>query len=482
VRNFDDYTITEKKILKSELLEDLLFFTRFFFKLLQGSKFLINEHHQTICTKLTEISDYKYELLNINIPPRHSKTELAAVNFIAWSLARNPSANFLYITASDELRSETSTRIRDIVDSSEFKELFGIELKQDTKAKNLWKTNKGGGLKTATILGQITGFGAGKMVDASIEKEIREFGGCIVLDDVNKIDDAEMDNAKNSRVKRILLNTVPSRKNSTDTPIINIQQRSGFNDATTVLQTLWSKSPEKICNLIMPVLSPDNVPLWANKMPLEEIERLKTGRDTWHIFETQYMQNPSRRVGSLFDASKLNRFKLSNIEGLTTNLLLAYIDVADDGSDATVCVVTSTIGNKIYIIDVLHDTDIAPVTRPKCVAKVKKHLCQYCVIETNGLGKSFYRDFKNEIELTGLTSVRPNNNHVPKHARIIAQSGTVNEFVYFLEEEEQSDEYKTFMAEIEKYNKDESLNKGQKVDSPDALTGAIEKIRRILRI
>jgi len=58
---------------------DLLWFTRYFFKALKGTKFIVNNHHEEIRDALRKVQNYELELLNINIPPRYSKTELCAV-------------------------------------------------------------------------------------------------------------------------------------------------------------------------------------------------------------------------------------------------------------------------------------------------------------------------------------------------------------------------------------------------------------------
>lgn len=280
--------------------ESLLFFTRFFFKELRGSKFIINDHHNEICDALDKVGTYKHELLNINIPPRFSKTEIV-LNFIARSLGKNPTANFLYITASDELRSEVSVRIRDIITHPKFKFMYGVELKKDQNAKNLWKTQNGGGLKTATILGQITGFGAGQMTDIStyLNDLIRDFEGCICLDDINKVEDSESMNAISEKVNRVLFNTVFSRKNSDDTPIINIQQRVGQQDATAMLVKHYEETnnSHKVNNLVFPVIR-NGKSLWENKMPMSKIIELRDSPFTKRTFQAQYMQNPVAEEGA----------------------------------------------------------------------------------------------------------------------------------------------------------------------------------------
>jgi len=286
---FDNLSQEELSVIKVRCDNSLLYFTRFFFRVLRGSKFILNWHHELICKELENAAKYKYEFLNINIPPRFSKTELVGINFIAWILSKNPKANFLYITASDELRSETSTRIRDIITHPVFFQLYGIKIKRDQSGKNLWRTNFGGGLKTATIFGQIIGF--------ELTDYIKLFEGSIILDDINKIIDTEMDNALNQKANKTIFTTILSRKNTQETPFINIQQRAGINDAAAVLMEFFKD--EKIKNIILPVISKGK-PLWEWKLNKEKIEKLRTSPFTSRIFETQYMQNPQEDEGNKF--------------------------------------------------------------------------------------------------------------------------------------------------------------------------------------
>src|SRR5574344_2357444 len=106
--DFNNLTRAEQAAARIECDRSLMFFTRFWFRVLKGTKFIVNEHHNVICEALRKVENYEIELLNINIPPRFSKTELAAVNFIARGIGMNPTSNWLYIRASDELRAHTS--------------------------------------------------------------------------------------------------------------------------------------------------------------------------------------------------------------------------------------------------------------------------------------------------------------------------------------------------------------------------------------
>jgi hypothetical protein len=298
--NFDELTDDDLINVRVKCDASLLYFTRFWFRVLKGTKFIVNSHHEVICQELESLERYELELLNINIPPRFSKTEIGAVNFIARGIGMNPTSNWLYITASDELRAQTSVSIRDIVQHPYFYKMYGVQLKKDQNGKNLWRTTKGGGLKTATIFGQVTGFGAGQMTDHENELNdyVRSFEGCIVLDDVNKIDDSGQLNAMNEKVTRVIFNTILSRKNSKDTPIINIQQRAGISDATANFMDHY-KDNSKAKFLVMPVISDDGVPLWEWKHDLVDIERLRTSEATKSVFQTQYMQEPVNVLGLL---------------------------------------------------------------------------------------------------------------------------------------------------------------------------------------
>ena len=64
--------------------------------------------------------------------------------------------------------------------------------------------------------GTITGFGAGKMREG--------FGGAIIIDDPHKADEARSETMRQNVIDWFQ-NTLESRKNSTNTPIIVIMQR-----------------------------------------------------------------------------------------------------------------------------------------------------------------------------------------------------------------------------------------------------------------
>ena len=469
--------LLEKKALiklKRSLKESLLDFTIYFYKELRGTDFIVNFHHEIICDNLQKVEDYELIFLNINIPPRFSKTELAAINFIARGLANNPKANYLYITSSDELRSETSVRIRDIISCEKYKEYFDVELKKDQKAKNLWRTDQGGGLKTATIFGQITGFGAGQMIEINedLEDYIRDFEGCIVLDDINKISDSEDLNMKNTKANEIIFSTILSRKNSKDTPIINIQQRAGLEDATSVLLKFYENN-NKSKNLVLPVIYNDK-PLWEWKLNIDDINELKDSSETSHTFDTQYMQDPKQLKGLVFPESELKRFKLSDLNNGIEYERTSAIDTADEGTDFYSHVDSLKDKNKVYIIDVVFNKENLKINKPLSEAQFSKNRIENCIIETNKEGSLY---------ISGLTDDNPNVsfygkwNSTKKLTRILVQSGWITEYCYFRTDYEKGSAYDKFMKNLTSFLK-ESTNKND--DAPDSLALLAWYVRSIL--
>lgn len=471
--NFDALTRNELLTARIECDKSLIFFTKFWFRVLRGAKFILSDHHYVIADHLRMIENYEIELLNINIPPRFSKTELAAVNMIARGIGMNPCSNWLYITASDELRAQTSVSIRDIVQHPYFKIMYGVELKRDQNGKNLWRTEKGGGLKTATIFGQITGFGAGQMIDHSsddreLEDYLRNFEGCIVLDDINKIDDSGQDNANNEKVLRVLFNTVLSRKNSSDTPIINIQQRAGMNDATAILQEFYTDSP-KAKFLIMPVISEDGKPLWEWKLSLQDIHNLKTNPKTAHIFETQYMQNPQHLEGQLFPKGVFKTYSELPVDLYYDSF--AFIDPADEGSDNfAMCIFRSYPElDAAYLVDCIFDNYNLTLQEDQVLIKIKKHSIRRLDIESNSAGAYFVRRLKERkpewCEVAGYPST------TNKMKRMYAISGLVK---YGIRIPIELNETMTkFMNQVYKLVLTDKKDSRQHDDAPDSLCGAV---------
>lgn len=469
--NPKNLTREQLAILRVKCDRDLLYFTRLFFKVLRGSKFILSDHHHILNKHFSDLENYKLRLLNINIPPRCSKTELA-LNFVARGIGKNPSSNWLYITASDELRAEVSTRIRDIITHPLFKALYGVQIKKDQNSKSLWKTTQGGGLKTATIFGQILGFGAGQLKEGILD-EIRDFEGGVFMDDIDKADDSEVQNAINEKVRRTVFNTVKSRTNSFDTPFVNIQQRVGMGDITSAFMEHYGLDSKLHRFVIMPVINEDGTSLYPLKYPMESIENLRMSPRTSHVFETQYMQNPLPREGVMFIRSEMNFFKMSDINPEFIEARIGNIDVADTGKDYFSFPSGVLIGEKFYVTEWLYTQENTEYTRPKTASIANSTKIEHLGLESNNMGMEFGRRLKTELSAFVTLYPKPALNNMSKASRIIQKAEFIRKYFVFRSDVLERSDYDKALNHLFRYMKDGSFKID---DAPDSLSGLARMI------
>lgn len=175
--------------------------------------------------------------------------------------------------------------------------------------------------------------------------------------------------------------------------------------------------------------------------------------------------------GSLFQEIKF--YKPSDVMQFESSF--AYIDVADEGIDFTCMVVGRTIGNTIYIVDVVFSDLNADATIPMCAAAIKKNNISFIRCESNAMGAIFGRNLQRLVPECKIMGISSNKN---KHTRIMMESVFVSEFCRFIDNSISSPQYRNFISHLTKYTKD---GKYKKDDAPDALTGLTIFIRSILR-
>lgn len=78
-----DWSLNERRMLRYMFENDGMVFMRYFFKLRENTKMLLNWHHYAIEFALQAVIDGHIDRLIINISPGYTKTEQAVLNFIA---------------------------------------------------------------------------------------------------------------------------------------------------------------------------------------------------------------------------------------------------------------------------------------------------------------------------------------------------------------------------------------------------------------
>jgi hypothetical protein len=99
------------------------------------------------------------------MPPRHTKSEFASYLFPAWYIGKYPKKKIMQVSHNAELSARFGSKVRNLIDSQEYKSIFGdVRLREDSKAKGRWETNHGGEYFAAGVGGSITGRGADLLI------------------------------------------------------------------------------------------------------------------------------------------------------------------------------------------------------------------------------------------------------------------------------------------------------------------------------
>lgn len=262
------------------------------FEFVYRKTFIWSEHHDIIATHLMEVWTGQTRNLVINVAPRYSKSEMLTL-FAAWTYAHNPRCEFLHLSYSDGLAETNSDKVRTIIKSKFYFDLFKVEIDKEYDSKGVWHTTEGGIFRATATGGQVTGFGAGSTVEFDEEGKYT-FSGMVWIDDPLKPSDAHT-------TRRVQVNThwdetIKSRRNSPDsTPTVCIMQRLHEDDFTT---TLLKDTGERFKHLKLKTLKDDGTALWPRKHTVSVLEKMRETNE--YVFSSQYQQEPSPAGGSVF--------------------------------------------------------------------------------------------------------------------------------------------------------------------------------------
>lgn len=473
-------TVNEDDILRADLLCEFLFFVRYFFKVQTGKKFHVAPHHIKIAETLEKVVSGEIKRLIINIAPRYGKTEMVVKLFVAWCMANNSSAKFIHLSYSDDLALDNSSAIRDTVKHEEFQRLFPTPIRNDSDSKKKWYTGAGGGVYATSSGGAITGFGAG-----AIGREYNGtgspcdgFGGCIIIDDPLKPDDAFSDTVRNS-INRRYNNTIASRVNDPDTtPIIIIMQRLHEEDMTGFL--LNGGSDEEWHHLCLPVLDEKDNPLWPEKHSLEKLRSLE--KADAYTFAGQYMQRPSPLGGGLIKRAWFGMYSVLP----PIQYRKIYADTAQKTGERNDYSVFQCWGlgsdGRIYLLDQIRGKWEAPELKRRAIAFWDKHksipdmgVLREMAVEDKSSGTGLIQ----EIKTDGGVPIRAIQREKDKLTRLMDVVGYIESGNVVLPHN--SNFTSEFLAEAESITPDDTHAHDDQIDPMcDAITDML--VRKPMRI
>ena len=285
---------------KLEFLEDLEEQTRrLSLKKAQGSMtafarhiypgFKEGPHHRKLASIFKDVIEGKKKRVIINIAPRMGKSEFSSYLFPAWFLGQYPDKKIIMATHTAGLSEDFGRRVRNLIDSEEYKEVFpGTLVADDQKAAGKWSTSAGGQYYAVGVGGALAGRGADLFVIDDPHSE----------QDIKANSRATFDNAWS------WFQTGPLQRLMPGGAIIVIMTRWSLVDLTGRLINFQIKNPEsdpwEIVEL--PAILPSGKSLWPEQWPIEQLEQKRTAMDP-RYWNAQYMQNPTSEAAALIKRS-----------------------------------------------------------------------------------------------------------------------------------------------------------------------------------
>lgn len=297
------------------------------FEIATNEKYDPNWHHEIIGQKLMDVESGKIRRLMIFVPPRHGKSRQCSIDFPAWYLGRHPEGQIITSSYSSDLAKDFGEQTRDLVGSLEYQQVFPeVRLKEDSTAKDKWKTEKGGYYISVGVGGAITGRGA----------------RIALIDDPFKNREEAESQTIRDKVYNWFTSTLYTRLEPQGA-IILIMTRWHHDDLAGRLIENMKHDGEQWDIVDLPAIAETDEefrkvgePLWPARYSLEELEKIKkaVGIRDW---ASLYQQKPIIQESQEFRAEDFQYFEPEELIGKTLTFTIA-VDPAiskDDSADRT---------------------------------------------------------------------------------------------------------------------------------------------------
>lgn len=209
--------------------------------------------------------------------------------------------------------------------------------------------------------------------------------------------------------------------------------------------------------------------------------RENLNKDLLDIWDKEAIDNPELfendkigawlldKEGAVFLRSELQRFSMNDFNLHNVESRIAFIDVADRGTDSLSMPIGYLVGNQVHIVDWYFTQENQEVTIPEIGYKSSQLGIEHMAVEINGVGGGY---FESLIGTVGCQTY-PFNQQANKHSRILQNSGFIRSYFHFRDDYESGSMYDKAMRELFGYNRDDRENRkgGLNDDAPDSITG-----------
>lgn len=250
------------------------------------------------------------------MPPRHGKSNITSEYFPAWCLGNQPTDEVIACSYSADLATSFGRKVRNLVDSNDYQNIFKTKLAEDSKSKGQWNTQEGGGYVAAGVGGSITGKGA----------------KILLIDDPIK----NREEAESQIVRDSIWEWYTSTAYTRLAPggcIVVIQTRWHEDDLVGRLNVEEQNGGDKWTRLSFPAIAEKDEDfrkqgeaLWEDQYPVEELLKIKrnVGPYNWSAL---YQQRPVDEESQEFKTEWFKKISFTEVQRLETRNFIT-IDTA----------------------------------------------------------------------------------------------------------------------------------------------------------
>jgi predicted phage terminase large subunit-like protein len=376
-----------------------------------------------MCWWLERVARGELLLSMIWLQPRALKSITVAIVFPCWLLGRDPTLEIMVATYGETLSREHAEKRRQIMESDWYKRIFP-RTRIATVGNTLlrMKTTAGGGCRSVSVGGPVTGRGA----------------DMIILDDCMKSDDAKSEAAR-EEVKNWFSSALWTRRNDkTGGAVISIQQRVHEDDLPAFLLD------KGFACLNLPAIADRDYDIgigegrtyhWKRgelldpiRFPSEvlETERLNLGPQN---YSAQYLQNPIAPEGNLLNMEHFKRFE-GRIERRQFDRVIQSWDPAATDlptSDWSVCTTWGYLAGRIFLLNIYRQRVPYPKLKQAVITQRMAWNADHVIIERSSNGLPLVQQLSSEGPFRPGSWPPAGMRQLDKAERLLAQTGQIEE-------------------------------------------------------
>lgn len=400
------------------LKHDLKKFIKVFHFHLTKQQFIFKPFHDEIIKELQDLvfGNQEKQHLMINLPPRYGKSIICQY-LAAWGYAINKNCNNIYTSYSDTLVLTFSNKIKSIIESDLFKQLFNRYISKSESGKRNWSIVDGGNFYACSMGGSVTGFGCGHSSE--------DFAGFLFIDDSIKPEDAKSDVMRKKAISYVTETLMSRLNNPKKTPIIIIAQRLHMDDPCGYIIENFA---DQFKVVRIPAINEETKEvIWEEKMDYKDLLKIKTLNPFY--FYSQYQQQPIIAGGTILKKDWFKYYEeLPEFYKIYQSWDTAFKSgESNDYSVGTTWGIKKTqFGEEYYLINMFRDKLEYPQLKAKIIELNNKYKPNEILIEDKASGQSILQELR-QSRLNKLKAIKVDKDKESRVHSITAlfESGSV---------------------------------------------------------